>query len=192
VTGTVHHYRYCLATTTGCTPSTQVPSTTISVTVTGLTPGATYHWQVRACAIDGCGSFTDANSGTHWTFTVKPLPSQSGFNKTAPANGATGVSTAPTLSWNPSSGAVYYQVCYDTNLNGACNGTWQNVNGTSQALSGLAPGVTYEWQVRACDDDVGCNGGADNGAWWTFTTARRAGGLQQAQPSQRHAGSRST
>ena len=144
VTGTVHHYRYCLATTTGCTPSTQVPSTTTSVTVSGLTPGATYHWQVRACAIDGCGSFTDANSGTHWTFTVKPLPSQSGFNKSAPTNGASGVSTAPTLSWNPSSGAVYYQVCYDTNLNGACNGTWQNVNGTSQALSGLAPGATYE------------------------------------------------
>jgi uncharacterized repeat protein (TIGR01451 family) len=182
VTGTVHSYRYCYATTAGCTPSTQVPSTTTSVTVSGLTPGATYHWQVRACAIDGCGSFTDANSGTHWTFTVKPLPAQSGFNKTAPANGASGVSTAPTLSWNPSSGAVYYQVCYDTNLNGACNGTWQNVNGTSQALSGLAPGATYEWQVRACDDDVGCNGGADNGAWWTFTTASGPAGFSKASP----------
>jgi uncharacterized repeat protein (TIGR01451 family) len=182
VTGTVHSYRYCYATTTGCTPSTQVPSTTTSVTVTGLTPSATYHWQVRACAIDGCGSFTDANSGTHWTFTVKPLPSQSGFNKSAPANGASGVSTAPTLSWTASSGAVYYQVCYDTNLNGACNGTWQNVNGTSQALSGLAPGATYEWQVRACDDDVGCNGGADSGAWWTFTTASGPAGFSKASP----------
>jgi len=145
VSGTVDHYRYCLATTPGCAPATQVPSTTTSVTVSGLMPGATYHWQVRACADSGCGVFTDADgSGGHWTFSVKPLPAQSGFNKTAPANGATGVSTAPTLSWNPSSGAVYYQVCYDTNLNGACNGTWQNVNGTSQALSGLAPGATYE------------------------------------------------
>jgi uncharacterized repeat protein (TIGR01451 family) len=71
VSGTVDHYRYCLATTPGCAPSTQVPSTTTSVTVSGLTPGATYHWQVRACADSGCTVFTDANGGAHWSFTVE-------------------------------------------------------------------------------------------------------------------------
>ena len=183
VTGTVHHYRYCAATTPGCTLATQVLSTTTSVTVTGLTPGATYHWQVRACAESTCTVFTDANGGTYWTFGVKPLPSQSGFNKSAPASGAPNVSTAPTLSWTVSGGAMYYQVCYDTTINGACNGTWQNVgNVISTTLSGLTPGTQYEWQVGACDDDVGCNGGADGGTWWTFTTATGPAGFSKASP----------
>jgi hypothetical protein len=118
------------------------------------------------------------------TFNYETVPTQSGFNKSAPANGASGVSTSPTLSWTTSSDATHYEVCYDTTINGACNGTWQNVgNVLNTTLGGLAPGTQYEWQVRACNN-AGCNGGADSGAWWTFTTAERAGGLQQGRPAQ--------
>ena len=70
VGGGVDHYRYCYATTSGCTPTTSVGTNT-SVTLCGLTPGATYSWQVRACADSGCTVYIDANNGQHHTFTVR-------------------------------------------------------------------------------------------------------------------------
>jgi uncharacterized repeat protein (TIGR01451 family) len=187
--GTLHHYRYCLATTPSCAPSTQVPSTTISVTVSGLAPGATYHWQVRACATSACDLFTDANSGTHWTFTVQPLPSQSGFNKTAPANGATGQPVNNLLlQWTTVADAGHYELCYDTTLNGACNASWLNVSSLSSfLLSGLTLGTTYEWQVRACNI-AGCNGGANNGGWWLFTTATGPAAFSKLSPADNSSG----
>ncbi len=66
---TVHHYRYCIATTAGCTPTTNVGAST-SVSVSDLTPGATYHWQVRACASSECTVYADADNGQHHFFTV--------------------------------------------------------------------------------------------------------------------------
>jgi len=72
LTGTVHSYRYCYATTSGCVPTStlQVLSPTTSVTVTGLMTGTTYYWQVRACADSACSAFADADNGMHWSFTV--------------------------------------------------------------------------------------------------------------------------
>jgi len=117
------------------------------------------------------------------TFTYETLPTQSGFNKQSPTNNASGVAIAPTLSWTASAGAAHYEVCHDTNTNGICNGTWQNVgNVLSTTLSGLSPGTPYEWQVRACNS-AGCNGGADNGAWWTFTTATGPAGFSKLSPA---------
>jgi hypothetical protein len=63
---TVHHYRYCLDTNPGCTPTTNVGANT-SVTVAGITPNTTYYWQVRACADSDCAVFIDANNGQHWS-----------------------------------------------------------------------------------------------------------------------------
>jgi uncharacterized repeat protein (TIGR01451 family) len=122
------------------------------------------------------------------TFNYETVPTQSGFNKSAPTNGASGVSTSPTLSWTTSSDATHYEVCYDTTINGACNGTWQNVgNVLNTTLGGLAPGTQYEWQVRACNN-AGCNGGADSGAWWTFTTASGPAGFSKASPAHNSSG----
>ena len=183
VTGTVHSYRYCYATTTGCTPSTQVPSTTTSVTVSGLTPGATYHWQVRACAIDGCGSFTDANgSGGHWSFTVASAPGA--FGKSAPANRASGQPTNPTLSWGAASGTVnHYRYCIATTP-GCVPGTSAGT-ATSVGLSGLAAGTTYYWQVRACADSdctvfTDANGSSGH---WSFTVASAPGAFGKSAPA---------
>ncbi len=67
---TVHHYRYCIATTAGCTPTTEVGSNT-SISVSGLTPGAAYYWQVRACANSECTVYADADNGQHHFFTVE-------------------------------------------------------------------------------------------------------------------------
>ena len=168
LTGTVDHYRYCYGPEPHCTVETPVSNATTSVVISGLLPGVTYYWQVRACITDDCEQFIDANgSSGHWSFSVRPLPAQNGFNKRAPTNGATDVFIIPTLSWAPSADATHYEVCYDTMLNGACDATWQNVGSTlSTTLSRLAAGVDYEWQVRACDDAVGCNAGANGGTWW--------------------------
>ncbi len=100
---------------------------------------------------------------------VLDLAGPAAFAKTAPANGATSVSLAPTLSWAASSGALGYEFCYDTTLNTTCDTEWISAGtNTSVPLSGLSYGSTYYWQVRAV------NGGdltlADGGTWWNFTT----------------------
>jgi hypothetical protein len=168
--GTLHHYRYCLATTPGCTPSTQVVSTTTSVTVSGLTPGATYHWQVRACANSTCDLFTDANgSGGHWAFTVAAVGP---FSKAQPVSGATGLPTTVVLSWTaPATGTVdHYRYCLATTP--GCTPVTPTT-ATSATLTGLTPLTTYYWQVRACAEST-CDVSTDadgSGGHWSFTVA---------------------
>jgi alpha-tubulin suppressor-like RCC1 family protein len=180
--GTLHHYRYCLATTPGCAPSTQVVSTTTSVTVTGLTPGATYHWQVRACANSACDVFTDANgSGGHWSFTVAAVGP---FSKAQPVSGATGLPTTVVLSWTaPATGTLHhYRYCLATTP--GCAPVTQVVSTTtSVTVTGLSPATTYYWQVRACaTSDCAAFTDADgSGGHWAFTVAA-VGPFSKAQP----------
>ena len=54
-----------------------------------------YYWQVRAV---NAGGNTLADTGTYWSFTTI-VASPGAFNKTSPANAATGVAINPTLSW---------------------------------------------------------------------------------------------
>ncbi|ABY35289.1 MAG TPA: hypothetical protein DEF43_01930 [Chloroflexus aurantiacus] len=70
IDNTVHHYRYCLATTPDCTPTINVGNRT-SVTITNVSPDTTYYWQVRACADSDCTTFMDADNGQHFSFTVR-------------------------------------------------------------------------------------------------------------------------
>jgi len=118
------------------------------------------------------------------TFNYETLPAQSGFNKQAPANAATGQPVNNlTLQWTTVGDATGYQICYDTSLNGACNASWQGVgNVASYPISGLTSGTWYEWQVRACNS-AGCNGGADNGVWWQFRTADPPGAFGKSAPA---------
>ncbi|MEW5939230.1 MAG: HYR domain-containing protein [Chloroflexota bacterium] len=123
------------------------------------------------------GAFVDvfASGGgldqpTFLLFTTPATP-PGAFGKSAPSNGATGVSTSPTLSWGASSGQTDYEYCIDPNINGACDsgGAWTSTSNTaSVGLSGLAPGNGYEWQARAVNGSG--NTEADSGTWWTFTT----------------------
>ena len=92
------------------------------------------------------------------------------FTKSLPANGATNQLLNPTLSWGASSGATYFEYCYDTTNDNACTGWTNNGTATSVGLSGLSIGTTYYWHVRA----VNCIGttyanGSDT-AYWSFTT----------------------
>jgi len=60
-------YRYCIATSPGCTPN--IPVTGTSVTLTApLSAETMYYWQVRACGDSACAAFSDADGGTYWRF----------------------------------------------------------------------------------------------------------------------------
>jgi hypothetical protein len=72
------------------------------------------------------------------------------------------------LTWGSSADADSYQFCYDTTIDGSCGGGWTSTTGTSGSLPGLSRRVTYEWQVRAVNDDGTTE--ANSGTWWTFVT----------------------
>lgn len=97
------------------------------------------------------------------------------FGKTAPANGATGQSTSPTISWTASTGATSYEYCIDTINNAQCDNGWGNAGGvTSIGVTGLPPGVTFYWQMRARNASGTTE--ANGGTWWSFATAAAAPG----------------
>ena len=92
------------------------------------------------------------------------------FNKSLPANGATSQLLNPTLSWGASSGATYYEYCYDTTNDNDCTGWTNNGIATRVGISGLSIGTTYYWQVRAvnCLGTTYANGSSTT--FWSFTT----------------------
>jgi hypothetical protein len=154
-------YQYCYAITSGCTNWTSVGTNT-SVVLTGLLNNQLYYWQVRAV---NAGGTTLANTGTYWSFTTVVV-APGAFGKNAPANGATGVVTSPTLSWGASTGAASYQYCYAT-TSGCTNWTSVGTN-MSVGLTGLLNNQLYYWQVQAVN--VGGNTLANTGTYWSFTT----------------------
>jgi len=91
------------------------------------------------------------------------------FNKSAPANGATGQLANPTLSWGASSNATSYEYCIDTSNDNACTTWTSTAASTSVGLSGLTPATSYYWQVRA-NNTLGTTN-ANGGTWWAFTIA---------------------
>ena len=117
-----------------------------------------------------------ANSGTQrtgtlliagHTFTITqsggdvsvPPPAPSNL---APANGAQGVSTAPTLSWTASTGATSYDVYFGPTPTPPL---LTNLATTSQALAALSSGTTYYWKVVAKN-----SAGSNTSAVWSFST----------------------
>jgi hypothetical protein len=102
--------------------------------------------------------------------TVAAFRVNNGFNKSSPSNGATNqLTNTLSLSWDASTGATHYELCYDTVDDNTCNGTWQNKgNVTGATITGLSNNTTYYWQVRAFDGSAYLD--ADSGTWWSFTT----------------------
>jgi hypothetical protein len=134
--------------------------TATSTPVSGLVDG-TYYWQVRAWP-----TRTMADNDAWSTFTVGGPPPPSGFGKSAPANGATGVSSTPTLSWGGVAGASF-QLCVDTTNNNACDVSWQTLGSATSSTLATLPAGTYYWQVRAVTSSGTI--GADSGTWWSFS-----------------------
>src|SRR5262249_44743029 len=114
------------------------------------------------------GAETSPTIGAEEAQGAGPPPLPAGFGKSAPANGATGQGTTPTLAWTASSGATSYEYCVDTSANATCDTSWTSTTGFSAALSGLAANTSYSWQVRAVNSAGSTQ--ADSGTWFSFTT----------------------
>ena len=91
-----------------------------------------------------------------------------GFNKSSPANGATGQPTGLTISWGSSTGATSYDYCIDTNNNSSCDGLWVSTGTSTSVVLNLSQGMAYYWQIRA--NNASGTTYADNNAWGSFVT----------------------
>ena len=67
-----------------------------------------------------------------------------------------------------SNGASYYEYCYDTSDDDACENWVSAGSATEVELSGLDLATTYYWQVRSVN--LGGTVYADQGRYWYFTT----------------------
>ncbi|HMZ07375.1 MAG TPA: S-layer homology domain-containing protein [Anaerolineales bacterium] len=166
------HYRYCYDTNDNSKCDIQGgwtsvwSGTSVSITVPN---GATYYWQVQAVLDDS--TKVDADSGSWWKFIAPPAAPPTAFNKTLPYNGVSGQSITPTLAWQSSSNVSSYEYCLDTVNNNICDNNWISA-GTNTYLtlfSGIAPDVTYYWQVRAVNSYGVMY--ANTNSWASFKTA---------------------
>lgn len=133
--------------------------------VQGLLGGTGYFWRVRSSNNNGVSawslprSFSTALSGT----AISP-PSPS-----SPVNGASGVSTNPSVSWFALPGAISYRVQVATN--GAFTALLldlPDLTTTSVLLDGLKSGTTYYWRVNAAGA-TSTSGWSDVAIFTTFT-----------------------
>ncbi|MGI8892176.1 MAG: fibronectin type III domain-containing protein, partial [Bacteroidia bacterium] len=113
-----------------------INSTQSSASLSGLTSGVTYEFQVQS----NCSSSSSLFSSSA-TFTT----SSSICNVPTGLTASVGTNSA-TLSWT-GTGAVSYTVRYKQ----LSSSSWITINSTqtSASLSGLTSGVTYEFQVRS-------------------------------------------
>lgn len=141
-----------------------------SGTLTNLT---TYYWRVSATR----GTQTTSWS-SRWVFTTENL---SGPTLLAPANGATGVSLAPTLSWSQVNNANSYELQFSTNSNFS-NIIISQTNLTSASYNVpddiLNSQTTYYWRVRYRTGNQ-----MSSWSWASFTTMALANGPTPISPN---------
>lgn len=130
-------------------------SATNSITLTSLTAGTTYEYQVQAVCGSGPGTFSSTSS---FTTLAPPCSTPSGLMVSA-------IDTnAAVLDWIAVSGAASYNVRYRV----LSSATWLSASSASNSitLTSLVPGTTYEWAVQVvCSPGISSFSIAD-----TFTT----------------------
>lgn len=110
-------------------------------TVSNLTPGTLYYWQIDAMNAAGTAP------GETWNFTTMHLP-QPVPALTYPDEGATGLPVNLTLSWTKAEHASSYDVYISKDYPPSGTGTNPiNITGLTCELFGLTGGQTYYWTV---------------------------------------------
>jgi transposase-like protein len=118
--------------------------TSTSQQVGPLANNTPYFWRVSAKNSVGTSSFSAARSFT----TIVAAPTAPTL--VSPADGATGVSTSPTLTWNASGGATTYRLQLSTDSTFASfivNDS--TLADTSKQVGPLANNTRYFWRVSA-------------------------------------------
>ncbi len=160
----------------------------VTLSAVGLPAGATASFDVNPVTPPGTSTITVTVDGSvasgNYAFDVfgdtagdsKSEPAQLGVSAglpgipalTSPTDGATDVSTRPTLTWSAAAGAQTYT------LEVATDGTFQNIvlslSGLGDTMHAvdtqLSPAVEHYWRVKATN---GC-GDSEYSAAWRFTT----------------------
>jgi fibronectin type 3 domain-containing protein len=132
---------------------------------TSASPGTTYYYWVRALwSFMGTMSDYSAPDAGWLAAQISSPPTL-----LSPANGATDVSTNPTLNWSASVGATSYQLQVSTDSNFATKVFDQSgITGTSQVVNGLHGGKIHYWRTNATNT-------AGTSQWsdvYSFTTGR--------------------
>ena len=142
---------YVVTTTPGTPPGSGTPTTGLTYTATGLTPGTVYYASVR----DSCGP-GDFSAWVTITFTTNPCGVPTGL-------GASGItSTGATLTWTEPGGSAGSEYVISTTP-GAPTGSGTITTASSFTATGLTPSTTYYVYVRdSC-------GPGDFSAWVPIT-----------------------
>jgi hypothetical protein len=111
-----------------------------SAAVTGLSPETTYQYRVRA--VDANGPSENSNVISATTLSI-PVP--------VAESGSAITSTSFTANWDASSGAFGYRldVSADNFATMVTGYSDKSVGGTSDGVTGLIPGTSYQYRVRA-------------------------------------------
>jgi hypothetical protein len=114
------------------------PTSNTQVTITGLNPNTNYIWQVQATCNNNTSSFSSDE-----LFTTPATPTCA----TPTGLTTTNISgSGATLSWNAVTGASYL---VEYKLSSATSWSSASTSTNSFNLTGLNPGSTYQWQVKA-------------------------------------------
>jgi len=145
--------------------ASNISTSTLNATLALGTVGESWYYYVVAVQADG-NNLWSAPMWITWTSGGCTLPGTPSL--TAPASGATGVATSPTLSWSAVSGATSYDVYLSTASSPAF---LTNVTSTSTTAGPLTAGTVYYWNVVAKN---ACGAGTA-AATRSFTTAASSG-----------------
>lgn len=129
-----------------------------SITISGFSHSTSYYWRVRSGTVDpllGTVTYGDWSEIRNFN-TVEAPPSTPEL--VSPEDGATEISTSPTLDWQPADRADTYQVQVDESNNFSSPVIDRNgLTTTEEQVSDLQSTTTYYWRLRASN-----NGGVGN------------------------------
>ncbi|MBN1179040.1 MAG: fibronectin type III domain-containing protein, partial [Anaerolineae bacterium] len=137
--------------------------TATSCTITDLSPGLYYYWQVIAQDEHGASA-----AGPVWRFMTSRRPYNP--NTPSPADAATGQPLTPTLTWaggDPDGDAVTYDVYFEAGDTTPDLLLCDNATTATCDPGTLAPNTTYYWRVVATDAHSLTNSSSET---WSFTT----------------------
>ena len=183
---TAPNYEYCIDTVLNSECDTEWISTgsLTYVDLSNLYYDTTYYWQVQAVNSEAT---VEADDGDWGSFTTADGIAPETFSKlttelTEPIDSLSKV----TMTWTPSYGAYYYEVCVDTEEDCTAPELWHNVGlATTATIGDLLLDTEYYWQVRAWNgfDDLGVEDAdyytyADGESAWQLFETRTFGKLR--------------